>query len=75
MSKTDWQWTMFDPEAKQKRHDEEFPQYCLKARELGKQMAERSGESNGKSSGDSNEESNGDSNEESNGEKSGEQKS
>ena len=34
-SRTDWQWTMFDPEAKQKRHDEVFPQECQKAYELG----------------------------------------
>ena len=58
MSKTDWQWTMFDPEAKQKRHDEEFPQYCRKARELGKQLVQRSGERNGDSSEDSNMEKN-----------------
>ena len=61
MSKTDWQWSMFDPEAKQKRHDEEFPQYCRKAWELGKQLAESSGESNGKSNGDSNGKRNGES--------------
>ena len=34
-SKTDWPWTMFDPEAKQKRHDEMFPQECQKAFEMG----------------------------------------
>ena len=34
-SKTDWPWTMFDPEAKQKRHDEVFPQECQKAFEMG----------------------------------------
>jgi hypothetical protein len=34
-SRTDWQWAMFDPEAKQKRHDEVFPQECQKAYELG----------------------------------------
>ena len=33
--KTDWQWTMFDPEAKKKRHEEVFPQECKKAFELG----------------------------------------
>ena len=37
--KTDWQWTMFDPEAKQKRHDEIFPQECRKAFELGAALA------------------------------------
>ena len=34
-SRTDWPWTMFDPEAKQKRHEEVFPQECRKAFELG----------------------------------------
>ncbi len=38
-SRTDWQWTMFDPEAKQKRHDEVFPQECQKAYELGAALA------------------------------------
>ncbi|MBO6137408.1 MAG: flavodoxin family protein [Lachnospiraceae bacterium] len=33
--KTDWPWTMFDPEAKQKRHDTVFPEECRKAFELG----------------------------------------
>ena len=34
-SKTDWQWTMFNPEAKQKRHDEIFPQERRNAYEKG----------------------------------------
>ena len=34
-SKTDWPWTLFNPQAKQKRHDEVFPQECQKAFELG----------------------------------------
>lgn len=34
-SKTDWKWTMFDPEAKQKRHETVFPRECGKAYELG----------------------------------------
>lgn len=34
-SKTDWQWTMFDPQAKQRRHESVFPQECRKAYELG----------------------------------------
>ena len=38
-SKTDWPWTLFDPEAKQKRHDEIFPQECRKAYELGTALA------------------------------------
>ena len=33
--KTDWQWTLFDPEARQKRHEEVFPQECQKAFEMG----------------------------------------
>lgn len=39
-SKTDWTWSMFDPAAKQTRHDEVFPEECRKAFELGKQLAE-----------------------------------
>ena len=34
-SKTDWKWTLFDPEAKQKRHEIVFPQECQKAFEMG----------------------------------------
>lgn len=34
-SKTDWQWSMFDPDSKQKRHDTVFPEECKKAFELG----------------------------------------
>ena len=34
-SKTDWEWTLFDPEKKQERHDTIFPQECKKAFELG----------------------------------------
>lgn len=34
-SKTDWKWTLFDPEAKQKRHETVFPQECRKAFEMG----------------------------------------
>ena len=30
-SKTDWPWTMFDPEARQKRHETVFPKECKKA--------------------------------------------
>ncbi len=37
-SKTDWRWTMFSPEAKQKRHDEVFPQECRKAYEMGAEL-------------------------------------
>ena len=35
-SKTDWPWTLFDPEAKQRRHETVFPQECRKAFELGR---------------------------------------
>lgn len=38
-SKTDWPWTMFDPAAKQQRHDEAFPLYCRKAFEMGQELA------------------------------------
>ena len=37
-SKTDWPWTMFDPEAKQARRETVFPQECQKAYELGAAM-------------------------------------
>ena len=40
-SKTDWQWSMFDAAAKQKRHDTVFPQECKKAFELGKALVNR----------------------------------
>ncbi|MDO4870383.1 MAG: flavodoxin family protein [Bacillota bacterium] len=38
-SKTDWQWTMFDPKAKQQRHETVFPEKCREAFELGKKLA------------------------------------
>lgn len=34
-SKTDWKWSMFDPAAKQKRHETVFPEECRKAFEMG----------------------------------------
>jgi multimeric flavodoxin WrbA len=37
-SKTDWQWSMFDPAAKQERHDTVFPQECQKAFDMGKAL-------------------------------------
>ena len=40
-SKTDWKWTLFDPEEKQKRHDEVFPQECRKVFELGAALASK----------------------------------
>ena len=33
--KRDWEWSIFDPEAKQRRHETVFPQECKKAFELG----------------------------------------
>ncbi len=33
--RTDWPWTMFDPEAKQKRHETVFPEECRKAFDMG----------------------------------------
>ncbi len=38
-SKTDWPWTMFDPAAKQKRHDTVFPKECKKACAAGEALA------------------------------------
>ena len=34
-SKTDWPWSMFDPQAKQKRRETVFPEECRKAFDLG----------------------------------------
>lgn len=34
-SKTDWPWSIFDPEEKQRRHATVFPQECQKAFEMG----------------------------------------
>lgn len=39
-SKTDWEWSMFDPQAKQERHDTVFPEECRKAFETGKRLFE-----------------------------------
>ena len=33
--KTDWPWTLFDPEAKQRRHETVFPQERIRAFEMG----------------------------------------
>ncbi len=38
-SRTDWPWTLFDPEAKQKRHETVFPKECQKAFEMGAALA------------------------------------
>ncbi len=37
--KTDWEWSMFDPEAKQKRHETVFPEECRAAFEKGAELA------------------------------------
>ena len=33
--KTDWEWSMFDPQAKQRRRETVFPGECLAVREMG----------------------------------------
>lgn len=38
-SKTDWEWSLFDPEAKKERHETVFPQECRKAFALGAALA------------------------------------
>ena len=37
--RTDWPWTMFDPEEKQRRHETVFPQECRRAYEMGLALA------------------------------------
>ncbi len=37
-SKTDWEWTMFDPKAKIKRRETVFPQECRQAYRLGEEL-------------------------------------
>ena len=39
--KTDWEWSIFDPEAKKLRHETVFPQECQKAYEMGAALAEQ----------------------------------
>ncbi len=39
-SKTDWPWSIFDPEKKKARHETVFPEECKRAYELGKALAE-----------------------------------
>ncbi len=39
-AKTDWPWTLFDPAAKQQRHDTVFPEERKKAFRLGMALAE-----------------------------------
>ena len=38
-SKTDWPWTLFDPEEKRKRHETVFPQEMEKAFQMGRSLA------------------------------------
>lgn len=38
-SKTDWEWTMFDPAARKERHERVFPGECQQAFEFGKGLA------------------------------------
>jgi len=38
-SKTDWPWTMFDPEDKKKRRETVFPEEMAKARQMGMALA------------------------------------
>lgn len=38
-SKTDWEWSMFNPDAKQKRHETVFPEECRKIHEMGASLA------------------------------------
>jgi len=38
-SKQDWPWTLFDPEAKRRRHETVFPQERAKVRALGEALA------------------------------------
>ncbi len=37
-SKLDWEWSIFDPEAKKRRHETVFPLECRKAYEMGAQL-------------------------------------
>ena len=37
-SKLDWEWSMFDPEAKKLRHETVFPQECRKVFEMGAEL-------------------------------------
>ena len=40
-SKLDWEWSIFDPAAKQQRHETVFPQECKKAFEMGAALVNR----------------------------------
>lgn len=38
-SKTDWPWTLFNPEAKQQRHEKVFPLHCRQVFDMGAALA------------------------------------
>ena len=40
-SRMDWEWSMFDPEAKKRRHETVFPQECDKAYAMGAALVTR----------------------------------
>ena len=40
-SKTDWEWTYFNVEAKKARHETVFPEECKKAYRMGKELAKK----------------------------------
>ena len=40
-SQTDWEWSMFDPEAKKLRHETVFPQECAKAYAMGAELTSK----------------------------------
>ena len=41
-SKTDWEWSIFDPESKKQRHETVFPEERRKAYELGAELVRKS---------------------------------
>ena len=40
-SKTDWEWSLFNPAAKKERHETVFPRQCEQVFELGKALVEK----------------------------------
>ena len=38
-SKTDWPWSIFNPQSKQDRHENVFPQECKRAFDMGEALA------------------------------------
>lgn len=38
--KTDWEWSMFDPESKQRRHEAVFPKECRRVCEMGAKLVQ-----------------------------------